>query len=508
MRGDVPLPVWQLKVINGCICNNDLILPTSPQPLLLEHFYNSWSEDSGSARVKKNRIPRRVGRGSVCNTKASSGLAGVQTDEWMKTIPHVVLGRHTLLPSDYRLKHGSISRLQCRVVHVENTVFHRKVLSKFPPMTWGVPSGTNSGRSTTGYKCGDNGTTKFEGPYFCLLNSGSNPLYVNDRQLPQGRSHCLCENDIISFLENPFDEEGGILQPLRPEDNVNSGATGQSGLTYGVHVANGDESKYLSYNHTAPQRSNGSPGCSTASFPECGTTIPSFVEVGGKRIARYRESVAPRRLPQPLDSVSAGVCQNVDGGLSGLSPPKTNNALSSLEEGKDCKLEQDEPKYLSEVYTKTPTKGIDVRETPVVVCHDYDEDITPPKVFNCDGRFPYEMTGHSASAIVDDTISPVRPRVITRGNRNDNIPTEVEEPCVVLPPQLPVYVFSRRSPSPVGLTCRTQFVEPIKVSNGLQREGRRSVQSSVKLDAGAKKGKAISGKSSLTVPRPRKRNRW
>ncbi|KAH8607856.1 hypothetical protein ERJ75_001333900 [Trypanosoma vivax] len=464
MQGRSPGPKWRLKVINGCQLHEDVVLPVVPQPSELQQFYSVWfgKEDGMDSTVPlKSRKRKRSGKRVV----EGASRKGIPNEDWLNKIPHVTFGRHKCLPRSTRLRHVCISRLHCRVAYVSNPTTHRLILSLFPSVdkemaTIEGPDATfstaNNGRGHRYSASEQKDTVNLEnyeepsalpGPHYRLLNTGFNPVYVNDKQLLRGRSARLRENDIIAFLENPFDEEGGVLQPLLPEDMAQLGAEPRASANGGRPLPNQEAAL------SDASGCSDSAGILPVDSLQAPCQFPTFVEVNGHRIARYRR---PLSTFAPL-STSFG--QHGCGGDSSLRTPlKHSLSLSSthaqsppLDANYTC-LSASEPHAQEEV--STPTKRLSSSTWCGGVDRLANRDVL--EVINGEG-------------VVDDVVSPLQQRVVSTPPRCFTEPHHsLARSFTVIPPQLPVYVFSQRSPSPEGSTNQNEAA-----SRGTDRRGRR-----------------------------------
>nr|CCC93545.1 conserved hypothetical protein [Trypanosoma congolense IL3000] len=505
MSGDDAAPVWRLKVINGCNFNNDVMLPTKPQPLLLEQFYNDLYEYVDYSRIidiapheelKNNRKNR--GRGRYKTPSKNQGTHSafrITKNEWVQKIAHISMGRHTFLPTSLRLRHASVSRLQCRIVYINNNLLHKRITTIFT-LVKKYERGTGKGDcvSLNGFEPDiafatygkDDELPSFEEPYYCVINYGSNPLYVNSKQVPRGCACPLDEGDIISFLENPFDEEGGILEPLLPsqkqgphdsDEERSICSNKRSGIIREKKPPEATTGGYgLRHSfQTLPEHSNG----------DGGTLHPTFVEVAGRRIARYRPAAVASDLHHSFATVNGGEHTYCGFSSTDSTPPKPND-LSSLK--------------FQEITTKVKEEGDDAMKAEYRLhgtthsrrsSNDFITSwLVPNGVFTptkrskpSDNGF-YGGDGYALDVSGDD-VSPLRPHVlpstpercsgsreqIARGAESN---ADSTKPHILIPPQLPVYLFARRSPSPVEVTHSSRCAVSRNKPNTLQDCSKRS----------------------------------
>jgi hypothetical protein len=112
----------------------------------------------------------------------------------------VVLGRHTLLPSECRLRHVAISRQ------------HVKIECVGLPVEKPIKKGRSGGRKSN--KPADENVDVAELSPYVMTPLGRNDVFVNGKALLRGVPHRLHVNDTISFLEDAFDPVAGIFQPI------------------------------------------------------------------------------------------------------------------------------------------------------------------------------------------------------------------------------------------------------------------------------------------------------
>jgi hypothetical protein len=124
----------------------------------------------------------------------------------IKSSSSVVLGRHTLLPTECRLRHGSISRQHVKIDCV------------------GLPAtkpNAAKGRKSKKARTDDGSCDEPEPSPYVLTVLGRNNVFVNGKLLMRGERYRLCVNDTLSFLEDAFDPSAGIFQP-RPQASTDS----------------------------------------------------------------------------------------------------------------------------------------------------------------------------------------------------------------------------------------------------------------------------------------------
>ncbi|KEG09878.1 hypothetical protein DQ04_04501040 [Trypanosoma grayi] len=478
MSGTAPAVSWRLKVINGCDGNGDLLLPLVPQPSLLQHFYAQWRDEDEDRHKAAERLgaeraaEERRSRGGKKKKKAATAASRsrITARDWLKKIPHVVLGRHTCLPRHCRLRHVCVSRLHCRIAYVGDAATHRLIVSRYPSARRAAGGGVRSDARSEGSSRdndGEDDAGAFPGPHYRLLNCGANPLYVNDEALPCGESRCLREHDVVAFLENPFDEEGGVLQPLGTEDAVKCDGPSVNGEDKQETVEAKEEDEWLVTESTVralfDSTSKGDNTSTAAGAdPKGACQLPAFVEVNGVRIARYR----PLRIPSAIQHqfATSATTATARTSLHGGTPLKRAPSLAV------------EHNRLVGSPTKDDGKVIESRHDGVLnqnFCF-----TPPPKLLSPQARkarqperqLKNEENDHDDGVdIIEDVVSPLQQRLVSSPGRCNGAPaspeakahlapgrsgTTCEEPLpvTVLPPRLPVYVFARRSPSPVGFT--------------------------------------------------------
>ncbi|RNF26795.1 uncharacterized protein Tco025E_00951 [Trypanosoma conorhini] len=505
MHGGAAAPLWRLKVINGCQRNDDLLLPVVPQSSLLRPFYTHWrdeDEERQSARRPAEATSASGSRPDGATTRKSkkkkmkssaARRCTIAPRDWLKRIPHLVLGRHTCLPRPCRLRHACVSRLHCRVVYVGDAATHRQLLSKYPAAARGDAAGAT--RASAEAKEGE--ASLFTGPYYRLINFGANPLYVNEKPLPAGESRALREHDFVAFLENPFDAEAGVLHPLQPAEAA--ATANDANATGPIDATDGQEP-----GATAPTARAlfGSASTATAageaSAPACGLEAsegacvpPLFVEVNGVRLARYRPRCVP---PDVLQRLGAAAATLSGGAATPARRPQFavehNRLLAGLtSEPGGRRLPDAEAKVSVVAELKSPAQQFGCAAATAALAEKSAGCSTPPPKCPAADEAPAGRGGHNTVAeaaeddegadIVGDVVSPLRQRLVSSPRRGGSSrasrtpeakgcraaasghaacggevdPTAaMPPPFTVVPPRLPVYVFARRSPSPEEFT--------------------------------------------------------
>ncbi|RNF05190.1 hypothetical protein TraAM80_04763 [Trypanosoma rangeli] len=528
MHGSATAPLWRLKVINGCQRNDDLLLPVAPQPSLLQPFYAHWhdedeerqnttdpaAEDESASVNRPDDMKTRKSKRKKMKLSAARRRM-IAPRDWLKRIPHLVLGRHTCLPRPCRLRHACVSRLHCRVVYVSDATMHRQLLSKYPPA--GRGSATNNPKRVSedvkdyvviddDAKQEDGEGALFTGPYYRLINFGSNPLYVNDGPLPAGESKALCEHDFVAFLENPFDAEGGVLQPLRPED---AAATNNEEKTEPIDAitekgpTTGSPTARVLFESASTTTAVGESSAQACNLEACaGACVPPlFVEVNGVRVARYLPRCVPPDVLQRLGTAAVTISGGATLGRSPQLAVDHNRLLGSLRrEPSSRPLPNDETKGSFVKESKSPAQQSDCGVAMATLADKSDEYFTPPPKCPAGGMEPEEGKEHNivdgeaeAEAeedegldIAGDVVSPLRQRLVPSPWRcssscasmtpeakgclvaaSSDVPCRDEKPAaaapfIVVPPRLPVYIFARRSPSPEEFTRQAPFIGRFK----------------------------------------------
>lgn len=254
--------LWHLLIINTCLGPDAVRLPqsvasssSSPPSLgsLLAHYYQTAWDISCEAppalvelgwRAQRERKPPAKRKAAATKAKAktesssssnaaavdwdkllestkkvmergSGGCGALSASDWIWQVPHTVLGRHSALPSCCRLRDDTcISRQQCKIVFVTSASMGRYFACLYPPpppsspLSSSLPSSSDNSEDEKGGE-GGGGRKK----YYLLINYGANPVYVNDTAVEQFHSLPLHLNDVISFLECAYDEDGGIFEP-------------------------------------------------------------------------------------------------------------------------------------------------------------------------------------------------------------------------------------------------------------------------------------------------------
>ncbi|CCW71911.1 unnamed protein product [Phytomonas sp. Hart1] len=193
-ENDSSLKCFQLKIVNSCVCNADIMLPRRPQRTVFAPFYTrAWSSametppldhqceggdvntnpDIGfeNARKRAREAPpsspniassgKHQGKGARGrffertrvwqwdenddmrsnpsprkNEKVLVREGELSAEQWMGHIAHVILGRHSQLSSSsslyYRLRHPCISRMQARIVFITCADMHTYFIQRFP----------------------------------------------------------------------------------------------------------------------------------------------------------------------------------------------------------------------------------------------------------------------------------------------------------------------------------------------------------------------------------------
>ncbi|EAN82266.1 hypothetical protein C3747_62g181 [Trypanosoma cruzi] len=516
MHRGATVPMWRLKVINGCQRNDDLLLPVEPQSSLLKSFYTHWHDEDEERHIATDHTePERTSHDPCDENKtkrsrrkkkqlSTARRSVITSRNWLQKIPHVALGRHTCLPRAFRLRHTCVSRLHCRVVYVGDAATHKQLLSRYPSTRRGHAASpkcdtvTVNDEETTEIGVKDD-STSFKGPYYCLIHFGSNPLYVNDRPLLSGESHRLCENDVVAFLENPFDEEGGVLQPLRPEDAArHDDATKGERKPEDMNAIHGNSKLEMMptartlFGSTSTQKTaKAAVELSTSShaFEVCerACVFPVFVEVNGVRIARYRpQHVPPDVLQRFCKAKTAAASTTISAGAA----PRRNPPLvveherlggSLNHEYGSHNVHEDEVKIDFVKGSKSPVQRAELSVGLACLARRNGDSFTPPP------KYPWENMeqdqGEEGVDIVGDVVSPLQQRLVpsplrggsTRVSKTPEMKSPLaansihascgdeEEPppaprFTIVPPRLPVYVFARRSPSPVEFTRQAHSI--------------------------------------------------
>lgn len=158
-------------------------------------------------KANENALKTTTGR----NRKSLSSLrAGevISADMWLRKIPHLVFGTAETLPASTRLLHPCASLLHAKMISVVSKKLEVYFLKTFPLVERECPGP----EVTIIDDDGAHSSTDIPPlPFYLVVNYSVNPMFVNNIEVPRGRSCVVSKGDIISFLECAFDAYGGVL---------------------------------------------------------------------------------------------------------------------------------------------------------------------------------------------------------------------------------------------------------------------------------------------------------